>query len=113
MSVHHLKTWPLYFQAIERGDKTFELRRNDRDFKVGDTLILQEWDPRKGGGNYTGRWAAFKAGYVIEGGDEEFGADALSPLYCILSLVPHPTLTPDAVPPMAEHARCPETGSLL
>jgi ASC-1-like (ASCH) protein len=79
MAIHHLKTWPSYFQAIKRGEKPFEVRRNDRDFKPGDTLILQEWEPRKGDGVYTGDWLAFKAGWIVYGGDEEFGADAISP----------------------------------
>jgi hypothetical protein len=104
MAIHHLKTWPSYFQAIDRGEKTFEVRRNDRDYQPGDTLILQEWDPRKGEGVYTGQWLAFKAGWIVFGGDEEFGADAISPLYCVIGLMPHPTLTPAAVPPIAPGA---------
>jgi hypothetical protein len=29
---HHLKTWPIYYDAIERGEKTFEVRDNPRAF---------------------------------------------------------------------------------
>jgi ASC-1-like (ASCH) protein len=48
MTVHKLKTWTEYFQAINRGDKTFELRVNDRDFQNGDILLLQEWNEDTG-----------------------------------------------------------------
>jgi hypothetical protein len=42
---HALKTWPEYFSAIEQGTKTFELRKDDRPFQIGDKLLLQEWEP--------------------------------------------------------------------
>lgn len=42
---HELKCWPLYFNDISTGKKSFEIRLNDRNFKVGDTLRLCEWDP--------------------------------------------------------------------
>lgn len=45
-TVHSLKTLPVYFAAVLRGDKTFEVRKNDRDFQTGDTLILKEYDPQ-------------------------------------------------------------------
>ena len=32
---HDLKTWPEYFAEIANGNKTFELRKNDRDFESG------------------------------------------------------------------------------
>lgn len=45
MKTHELKILPQYFKAVQNGSKTFELRKNDRRFKVGDTLILREWHP--------------------------------------------------------------------
>ena len=44
MSEHKLKTLPKFWDAILRGEKTFELRYNDRDFKKGDTLLLKRWN---------------------------------------------------------------------
>ena len=43
--IHHLKSWPEPFQAVRRGNKTHELRRNDRDYRVGDRIVLHEYDP--------------------------------------------------------------------
>lgn len=50
---HQLKILPEYFQAVIDGRKKAELRTNDRDFKVGDYLLLVEWDG--GADKYTGR----------------------------------------------------------
>ncbi len=41
-SYHSLKTDPAVFDAVWNGDKTFEIRKNDRGFKVGDVLNLRE-----------------------------------------------------------------------
>lgn len=49
---HELKTWPGFFEPLARGEKTFEIRRGDRLFSVGDTLHLREWSKAHG---YTGR----------------------------------------------------------
>lgn len=40
--IHELKTDPAVFDAVARGDKTHEIRLNDRGFAVGDTLLLRE-----------------------------------------------------------------------
>ncbi len=45
MKVHKLKCWPEYFQAVRSGAKTFEFRKDDRPYEVGDILQLQEYDP--------------------------------------------------------------------
>lgn len=75
--VHYLKTWTSFFKDVKSGIKQFEVRKNDRDFQVGDTLILEEFDPDTG--MYLSGWipklvtyklddARFvKEGYVILG----------------------------------------------
>jgi len=44
MKTHYLKTVQPFFSQVKSGTKTFELRRNDRDFQVGDEVYLQEYD---------------------------------------------------------------------
>ncbi|HAC0715691.1 TPA_asm: DUF3850 domain-containing protein [Listeria monocytogenes] len=51
MTVHKLKILPEFFQEKIALKKSFEIRKNDRDYKVGDTLVLQEFE----NGKYTGR----------------------------------------------------------
>lgn len=48
-----MKTWSAQFHDIRLGYKPYEYRWNDRDFQVGDTLILEEFIPEEGLG-YTG-----------------------------------------------------------
>jgi len=40
MTTHRLKLHEDYFEAVKHGIKTFEIRKNDRNFKVGDVLDL-------------------------------------------------------------------------
>lgn len=40
MQIHELKTLPVYWDAVKRGEKTFEVRRDDRGFQKGDRLRL-------------------------------------------------------------------------
>lgn len=44
VSVHFLKTDWHFWRDVAEGDKTFEVRFNDRHFRVGDTLILRDWN---------------------------------------------------------------------
>lgn len=43
--VHILKTWPKYYRELVTERKHTEFRLHDRNFQVGDTLILREYDP--------------------------------------------------------------------
>jgi hypothetical protein len=45
VTTHELKCWPEFFDAVARGVKTFELRKNDRGYQAGDRLVLRKWDP--------------------------------------------------------------------
>jgi hypothetical protein len=75
---HELKTWPEFFEATRRGQKKFELRRDDRPegFQVEDELLLKEWDPEKERGIkipgeddygiYTGRKVLVRVDYVMD-----------------------------------------------
>jgi len=81
---HELKTWPKYFDSIWSGKKTFEIRKDDRDFKVGDSLLLREWSPEEH--DYTGNWIVRLVTHVMRGAETaQFG---LQSGYCIMSLSP-------------------------
>lgn len=43
-SVKILKIKPEYFEMQLKGLKNFEIRKNDRNFKVGDIICLKEFD---------------------------------------------------------------------
>jgi len=44
MTIHYLKLQTEYFDAVLNGLKTFEVRKNDRDYHLGDTLTLICYD---------------------------------------------------------------------
>lgn len=41
---HRLKTLPQFWDRAQSGQKTFEIRLNDRDYQLGDILELQLFD---------------------------------------------------------------------
>lgn len=85
---HQLKCWPEFFDAIAEGRKRHDLRRAyDRDFRVGDRLLLGEFDPRAA--TYTGRTQLVEVTYVTSALQPcALSEMALSPDFCILSIVP-------------------------
>lgn len=70
-TLHKLKTWPEHFEEVYLGNKTFEARKNDRDYKTGDVLVLQEYDPD--GYCYTGRELEKNVTHILHGG--QFGIE--------------------------------------
>lgn len=70
--VHDLKCWPPHFAAVRDGFKPFEVRKNDRDFRVGDTLRLWEFDPERN--LHTGMYFHRLVTYALSGG--QFGVEA-------------------------------------
>lgn len=59
--IHALKTEPEFFEASAAGIKSFEVRKNDRPFKQGDYIALNEWN----GEQYTGRCTLHKIVYIL------------------------------------------------
>ena len=77
---HNLKILKPYYEAVVAGNKTFELRKDDRPYRTGDTLVLNEI----GAGNEpTGRVIKKKVGCILRD-CPEYG---LFRGYCILSLI--------------------------
>lgn len=62
---HELKCWPEFFAPMVSGEKPFDVRRNDRGFQRGDTILLREWNPNTK--EYTGRDVRFEVSYVLSG----------------------------------------------
>lgn len=60
--VHAVKIEPEYFCDYKFGEKLFEIRKNDRPYKVGDFLALNEYD----GEAYTGRCSIAVIIYILD-----------------------------------------------
>ncbi len=56
-----LKILPEYYDAVDKGLKTWEYRFNDRNYAEDDILILREWKD----GKYTGRRLTVKVTYIL------------------------------------------------
>lgn len=73
---HKLKLAKMFFEDVRLGRKSFELRKNDRDYQIGDILELREMD----NGEPTGRVIEKEITYILE------GFAGLKEDYCILAL---------------------------
>lgn len=65
--IHELKTVNPYFQHMWDRRKSFEVRKNDRNFKVGDKLLLREYEPESD--TYSDREIEIKINYILDDPD--------------------------------------------
>ncbi|EPE3165463.1 DUF3850 domain-containing protein [Cronobacter sakazakii] len=64
---HNLKICPEHYSAVCAGVKRAELRKNDRDYRAGDTLDLCEWD--KDDESFTGNYISVTVTHVADVGE--------------------------------------------
>lgn len=55
------KILPKYFDAVICDQKKFEIRKDEDDLQVGDTVVLREWDGKR----YTGRESSRSIEYIL------------------------------------------------
>jgi Domain of unknown function (DUF3850) len=78
--LHNLKIAPVYFEPVRDKIKTWEIRKNDREFAVGDILHLKEYDQENN--EFTGRGCYRNVTHIHHG--PGYG---LAEGYCIMSII--------------------------
>ena len=78
---HELKLEEKYWKRIIEGQKRFEIRKDDRDFQIGDTVsFVHPWQEIAWGDNGEG---GFRITYVLRHSDFP---DGLVPGYCVFGI---------------------------
>lgn len=76
-TTHELKILPSHFNEVINNNKRFEIRKDDRDYKVGDFILLKEYED----GEYTGRTSeCLRIKYILRNCSEYGLVDG----YCII-----------------------------
>ena len=67
MKVHELKIWPQYWAEVRCGNKTFEYRLNDRDYKQGDFVRMTYFNPKTNESRNEYPWEplCFEIGFIL------------------------------------------------
>lgn len=86
MKLHELKILHKYLIDVSLGIKTFELRKNDRDYQVGDLIhfidVKEDKNTSKGIEPYINEDELYRITYVLKD-VEKYGLDKD---YCILAI---------------------------
>ena len=77
LTTHELKISPQYFKDVIGDRKRFEVRYNDRNYKVGDLLRLREWENDA----YSGQEATVQVIYMLA-----YPFVGLQEGYCVLGI---------------------------
>ena len=64
------KTWPEAFEKILSGEKTFDARLANFECKVGDILVLEEYNPKLK--KYTGRKIEKEITFILNTKEQKF-----------------------------------------
>ena len=87
-SDHVVRSWPHLFQAMLDGVKTHDLRKDDRNYQVGDVILHREYDIARGA--YTGREQQVEVTYITGRNEGQspcaVSSVVLDPEYVILSI---------------------------
>ncbi|MBQ8893419.1 MAG: DUF3850 domain-containing protein [Clostridia bacterium] len=76
--IHEIKCLPEVFELVVDGKKKFEIRKDDRGYKEGDFLAMNEYD----GERYTGRSVLLMVDYILDPND----VASCVPGYVVLSV---------------------------
>lgn len=80
---HELKVWPEYWDVLVSGEKSFEVRRDDRGFQKGDVLILRRTHAGSARVDTTFPALRRRVAWILTGG--QFGIEAG---YVVMAVVP-------------------------
>ena len=81
--VHTLKVLTRFFDDLAEQRKPFEVRYNDREYKMGDVLHLCEYDPE---GGFSG-WSCYREiTYVLDPRKDPIVRNAIRAGYVVLGL---------------------------
>lgn len=76
--VHYIKCEKDFFNDVVEGYKSFEIRKNDRDYQAGDDIVLREYD--KEAAELTGRELRVSIIYFLD------DYPGIEQGYCILGI---------------------------
>jgi hypothetical protein len=79
--IHHLKCQKQFLQRISIGQKSFEIRKNDRDYQVGDELHLYQYDP-----DSSVQWYFSDTGFAVKVKVVYFTTAYQQAGYCVLGI---------------------------